>query len=267
MKKHVLNFASCFLVLAISLTGCQGINGNGTNELKASGIISATEINIASQIGGTVVSVDVNEGSQVKKGDVLFQLDDALLQAQRDQASAAVTVAEKAVNSARIQYDIAVNNARLQDQQNRINSWNIPQPEEFDLPVWYFDKEEKINSAKSEVDAAAADLDIERENLKKVLADNSSRDFLSAEKRLAKAQVAFLIADQVLTQANDAQDKEDISNYANDLYDTAKTELSSAQTDYNRLLTTQAATEVLEARARVRVAQERMDRVVLKPSS
>ena len=262
MKKHVLIFASCFLVLAISLTGCQGINGNGTNELKASGIISATEINIASQIGGTVVSVDVNEGSQVKKGDVLFQLDDALLQAQRDQASAAVTVAEKAVNSARIQYDIAVNNARLQDQQNRINSWNIPQPEEFDLPVWYFDKEEKINSAKSEVDAAAADLDIEKENLKKVLADNSSRDFLSAEKRLAKAQVAFLIADQVLTQANDAQDKEDISNYANDLYDTAKTELSSAQTDYNRLLTTQAATEVLEARARVRVAQERMDRVV-----
>jgi len=262
MKKHVLIFASCFLVLAISLTGCQGINGNGTNELKASGIISATEINIASQIGGTVVSVDVNEGSQVKKGDVLFQLDDALLQAQRDQASAAVTVAEKAVNSARIQYDIAVNNARLQDQQNRINSWNIPQPEEFDLPVWYFDKEEKINSAKSEVDAAAADLDIERENLKKVLADNSSRDFLSAEKRLAKAQVAFLIADQVLTQANDAQDKEDISNYANDLYDTAKTELSSAQTDYNRLLTTQAATEVLEARARVRVAQERTDRAV-----
>ena len=262
MKKHVLIFASCFLVLAISLTGCQGINGNGTNELKASGIISATEINIASQIGGTVVSVDVNEGSQVKKGDVLFQLDDALLQAQRDQASAAVTVAEKAVNSARIQYDIAVNNARLQDQQNRINSWNIPQPEEFDLPVWYFDKEEKINSAKSEVDAAAADLDIEKENLKKVLADNSSRDFLSAEKRLADAQAAFLIADQVLTQANDAQDKEDISNYANDLYDTAKTELSSAQTDYNRLLTTQAATEVLEARARVRVAQERMDRAV-----
>ena len=262
MKKHVLIFASCFLVLAISLTGCQGINGNGTNELKASGIISATEINIASQIGGTVVSVDVNEGSQVKKGDVLFQLDDALLQAQRDQASAAVTVAEKAVNSARIQYDIAVNNARLQDQQNRINSWNIPQPEEFDLPVWYFDKEEKINSAKSEVDAAAADLDIEKENLKKVLANNSSRDFLSAEKRLADAQAAFLIADQVLTQANDAQDKEDISNYANDLYDTAKTELSSAQTDYNRLLTTQAATEVLEARARVRVAQERMDRAV-----
>jgi len=262
MKKHVLIFTSCFLALAISLSGCQGINGNAANELKASGIISATEINIASQVGGTIVAVKVNEGSQVKKGDVLFQLDDALLQAQRDQASAAVTVAEKAVNSARIQFDIAVNGARLQDQQNRVNSWNIPQPEEFALPVWYFDKDEKISAAKTEIDAATEDLEAEKGNLQQVLANYSSQDFLSAEKRLAEAQAAFFIADQVLTQANDAQDKEDISSYANDLYETAETELSSAQADYKRLLTTQAATEVLDARARVRVAQERLDRAV-----
>jgi len=262
MKKHVLIFTSCFLALAISLSGCQGINGNAANELKASGIISATEINIASQVGGTIVAVKVNEGSQVKKGDVLFQLDDALLQAQRDQASAAVTVAEKAVNSARIQFDIAVNGARLQDQQNRVNSWNIPQPEEFALPVWYFDKDEKINAARTEIDAATEDLEAEKGNLQQVLANYSSQEFLSAEKRLAEAQAAFFIADQVLTQANDAQDKEDISSYANDLYETAETELSSAQADYKRLLTTQAATEVLDARARVRVAQERLDRAV-----
>jgi len=193
---------------------------------------------------------------------VLFRLDDALLQAQRNQASAAVNAAEKAVNSARIQYDIAVNSARLQEQQNRVNSWKIPQPKEFQLPTWYFDKGEKINAAKAEVDAAAADLKIEKENLEKVLADNTSQEFLSAEKRLAEAQTAFIIADQVLTQADAAQDKEDISNYANDLYDMAKSELSSAQTEYKRLVTTQAAAEVLEARARVRVAQERLDRAV-----
>ena len=262
MKKHVLIFTSCILALAISLTGCQGINGNGANELKASGIISATEINIASQIGGTVISVTANEGSQVKKGDVLFQLDDAVLQAQRNQASAAVDVAEKAVNSARIQYDMAVNSARLQDQQNRVNSWNNPQPEEFDLPVWHFDKAEKITAAKSEVNSATEELDNEKENLQKVLTNSSSHDFLSAETRLANAQAAFLIANQVFTQANDAQAKEDIFDYANELYNTAQTELSSAQSEYNRLLTTQAATDVLEARARVRVAQERLDRAV-----
>jgi len=262
MKRQAYLFPSLFLSVAILLTGCQAINGNAANELKASGIISATEINIASQLGGTVVSIEVKEGSQVKKGDVLFRLDDALLQAQRNQASAAVNAAEKAVNSARIQYDIAVNSARLQEQQNRVNSWKIPQPKEFQLPTWYFDKGEKINAAKAEVDAAAADLKIEKENLEKVLADNTSQEFLSAEKRLAEAQTAFIIADQVLTQADAAQDKEDISNYANDLYDMAKSELSSAQTEYKRLVTTQAAAEVLEARARVRVAQERLDRAV-----
>ena len=262
MKKHVVIITSCFLALVILLTSCQGINGNTVNELTASGTISATEINIASQIGGTVVSIGVNEGSQVKKGDVLFQLDDALLQAQRDQASAAVIIAEKAVNSARIQYDITLNSSRLQDQQNRVNSWNSSQPEEFDLPVWYFDKEEIIISAKSAVDAAAGDLDIENEKLLQVLDNNTSQELLLAEKRLADAQVAFLIADQVLTQADGAQDNEEISNYANDLYDAAKTELDSAQSDYNRLLTTQGAKEVLEARARVRVAQERLDRAV-----
>ena len=262
MKKHVVIITSCFLALVILLTSCQGINGNTVNELMASGIISATEIDIASEIGGTVVSIGVNEGSQVKNGDVLFQLDDALLQAQRDQASAAVSVAEKAVNSARIQYDITLNSSRLQDQQNRVNSWNSSQPEEFDLPVWYFDKEEKIISAKAAVDAAAGDLDIENEKLLQVLDNNSSQELLSAEKRLADAQIEFLIADQVLTQADGAQDNEEISNYANDLYDAAKTELDSAQSDYNRLLTTQGAKEVLEARARVRVAQERLDRAV-----
>ena len=262
MKKHVVIITSSFLVLVILLTGCQRINGDDANELTASGIISATEIDIASEIGGIVVSVGVDEGAQVEKGDVLFQLDDAFLQAQRDQASAAVIVAEKAVNSAKIQYDITLSSSRLQDQQNRVNSWNNPQPEEFDLPVWYFNKDEISNSAKSEVDAAAGDLDIENEKLLQVLDNSSSQEFLSAERRLADAQVAFSIADQVLTQTIGAQDNEEILNYANDLYDAAKTELDSAQSDYNRLLTTQEAKEVLEARARVRVAQERLDRAV-----
>ena len=262
MKKHVVIITSSFLVLVILLTGCQRINGDDANELTASGIISATEIDIASEIGGIVVSVGVDEGAQVEKGDVLFQLDDAFLQAQRDQASAAVIVAEKAVNSAKIQYDITLSSSRLQDQQNRVNSWNNPQPEEFDLPVWYFNKDEISNSAKSEIDAAAGDLDIENEKLLQVLDNSSSQEFLSAERRLADAQVAFSIADQVLTQTIGAQDNEEILNYANDLYDAGKTELDSAQSDYNRLLTTQEAKEVLEARARVRVAQERLDRAV-----
>jgi multidrug resistance efflux pump len=260
MKNSLSKIISLVIVFSIGLTGCQSLNGQSTAQLNASGTISVAQVNIAPQLGGMVVSVSVEEGSQVKKGDELFRLDDSLLIAQRDQANAAIALAEAAVNTAKVQYELALNVSRLQDQQNRTSSWNITQPTQFELPTWYFDKDEKIESAKAEMETASADLVDEKSNLQKILSDNASQGFIDAEKRVAEAQVAFLIADQVLTQANSAQDKEDLQNFAQDQYDAAETELTSSQSNYNRLLTSQAAKDVLEGRARVQVAQERFDR-------
>jgi len=206
--------------------------------------------------------VSTEEGAQVKKGDELFRIDDSLLKAQRDQADASVTLAESALATAKTQYDLAVDSARQQERQTRINSWNTEQSSQFKLPVWYFDKTEKLASAKVEMDAAKADLDEEKASLEKILNDKASAGFLNAEKRLANAEASFLIADQVLTQATNAKDKEELQDFAQDQYDTAKTELDSAQSNYDRLLTTQAAKDVLEGRARVRVTQERYDRAL-----
>ena len=262
MKNFLSKIISLVIVFSIGLTGCQSLNGQSTAQLNASGTISVAQVNIAPQLGGMVVSVSVEEGSQVKKGDELFRLDDSLLKAQRDQAKAAITLAEAAVNTAKVQYELALNASRLQDQQNRTSSWNITQPTQVELPTWYFDKDEKIESAKAEMETASADLVEEKANLQKILSDNASQGFVYAEKRVADAQVAFLIADQVLTQANSAQDKEDLQNFAQDQYDAAETELTSSQSNYNRLLTTQAAKDVLEARARIQVAQARFDRAL-----
>lgn len=260
MKNSLSKIISLIIVFSIGLTGCQSLNGQSTAQLNASGTISVAQVNIAPQLGGMVVSVSVEEGSQVKKGDELFRLDDSLLIAQRDQANAAIALAEAALNTAKVQYELALNVSRLQDQQNRTSSWNITQPTQFELPTWYFDKNEKIESAKAEMETASADLVDEKANLQKILSDNASQGFIDAEKRVAEAQVAFLIADQVLTQANSAQDKEDLQNFAQDQYDAAETKLTSSQSNYNRLLTSQAAKDVLEGRARIQVAQERFDR-------
>lgn len=262
MKNYLSKIISVVIVFSIGLTGCQSLNGQSTAQLNASGTISVAQVNIAPQLGGMVVSVSVEEGSQVKKGDELFRLDDSLLKAQLDQANAAITLAEAAVNTAKVQYELALNASRLQDQQNRTSSWKITQPTQFELPTWYFDKDEKIKSAKAEMETASADLVKEKANLQKILSDYASQGFVDAEKRVAEAQVAFLIAEQVLTQANSAQDKEDLQNFAQDQYDAAETELTSSQSNYNRLLTTQAAKDVLEGRARVQVAQERFDRTM-----
>lgn len=262
MKKQTFVFVSLMVVLSMVLSACGALGGAQATDLKASGTIAAREVNVAPQIGGQVVSVSVEEGAQVKAGDELFRLDDSLFKAQRAQAEAAVQLAESAVGSAKAQYDLVLNGARLQDRQNRVSSWNTSQPSQFDLPVWYFDNDEKLASAQVEMEAAATDLDKEKANLEKTLKNVASQEFLDAEKRVADAQAAFIIAEQVLNQAKSAQDNEDLQNFAQDQYDAAENELKSAQTDYARLLTTQAAKDVLEARARVKVAQERFDRAL-----
>lgn len=262
MKKQIVSLLSLFVLASLVLSACGVAGGQNSTPLSASGTISAREVRIAPQIGGEVVSISAEEGQQVKAGDELFRLDDSLLAAQRQQAEAAVHLAEAALNTTQAQYDLALNAARSQDQRNRVTSWNKSQPGEFDLPVWYFDKEEKLSSADVEIKAAKENLDKEKANLEKVLKDVASQEFLNAEKRVADAQAAFLISDQVLSQAKNAQDNNDLEDYAQDLRDAAKIELDAAQSDYDRVITTKAAEDILEARARIKVAQERYDRAL-----
>ncbi|MDO8969593.1 MAG: efflux RND transporter periplasmic adaptor subunit, partial [Saprospiraceae bacterium] len=123
-------------------------------------------------------------------------------------------------------------------------------------------KSEKLSSAKSRVDVAGTNRDQGKANLEKVLKDKASQEFLDAEKSVSNAQTAFLIADQVLAQAKSAQNNEVLQNYAQDQYNLAENELKTAQANYKRLLATQAAKDVLEARARTRISQESYDRAL-----
>jgi len=259
MRMKLSLLVSSILILGMALSGCQNLNDQNDTPLHASGTISATQVDIAALIGGTVTAVNVTEGQQVKKGDELFRLDDTLLKAQWHQANDAVGQAEAALTVANVQYEIALNLARLQDQQNKATEWNAANPTQFDLPVWYYDKNEKITSAQAEVENARLALSTEEENLQKILSADASQEFISAEKRLADAQTAFIIAGRVLSQAKSARDKEELQSFAQDQYDAAENELNSAQDEYNKLLTNQAVQDVHDGRARVRVAQKRYD--------
>jgi HlyD family secretion protein len=221
---------------------------------------------VASEIGGKVVEVLVEEGQPVKSGDVLFILDDALLQAQREQAAAAVQVAEAALNAARVQqesaqtqYDLVLLAARQQDQLNRVSAWDASLPDEFSLPVWYFEKDEELSAAEKEVAEAKAALESELANLDDVLTNASNANFFMAEERLAEAQTSFVVARQVLERAEQAQDNQALREQAQKQLDAAQAGLKAAQETYNRLLTSTASQDVLEVRARVAIARARYD--------
>ncbi len=261
-----------FLVLLIASMGLILAACGGTTEtavdglLSASGVISAKDLNISPEMSGKVTEIFVDEGDWVNEGDVLFKLDDEIITAQYEQAKAAVGVAESTVSAAeaqlaaaRIQNELAVQGVRAQDQQSRSAAWLTPQSNEIELPVWYFVKAENIAALETESANAEDGLVIYQADLADLLADLSNDDFVAAEEDLAAAQAALTISAYTLQQANQAQDREDLVDVAQEMYDSALADLDSVQLTYDRLLTTAAAEEVLEARAKVAVSQARYD--------
>lgn len=66
----------------------------GEDVLVASGSIEGETVAIVSEFGGRIVGLYADEGDEVEAGEVLVELDDSLLQAQKAQAEAAVVAAE-----------------------------------------------------------------------------------------------------------------------------------------------------------------------------
>ena len=280
-------FINLLLVLSMFIltTSCQSLTGGNNQGIQASGVVEAVEVVVSAETGGRVAEVFVSEGDQVQPGDPLFRIEDDLLQAQKDQANAGLAAAqatlqtaqdgakfaENGVSLAQAQLDTAqasldvsqlqsketLNEARSQDQSKRDSAWSADTPNEFDLPVWYYQKSEEMTAAETELITAEKDLEAERANFQSVIQDSSHIDLAQAESRLAEAQAAFLVAQDVLDQAKDARDKPELEKYAQDVFDSAKSELDAAQSDYDQLLSEQTASDVLEARARLAVAERR----------
>ena len=275
MNKRLVYALLC-LPLLISLGACDLLPStkNDDDIISASGTIEAREVAIAPEIGGKVISVSVEEGDTVEEGDVLLRLDDGLLQAQYDQAAAVVDVAGAAVEaakaqleSAQIQYEIALQTARFQEQPGRVASWQDPISDDLKLPAWYFAKKERISAAEAEVGAAKEALDVELANLEIARASASGEDFVATEERLAKAQATLGNARQTLLLARAAKEAgaregQRLVDVAQDQLDSAEAEREAAELAYDRILSTSASDEVLEARARAAVAQVRYDNAV-----
>ncbi len=269
MKKHLAILVSLIVVFSVGLSGCDTLNGANNTELKASGAISARKVNIAPLIGGQIVSVNFEEGAQVKAGDELFRLEDSLLRAQHDVAAAsletaqaAVVVAEAGLASAQVQYDSAIKAALSEERPNRTADWLADMPADFDQPSWYFSKAEQMESAKVKLAASETALKQAQETLSSVVQREGSQNFLRIEQQLSDARLAYQIAQSVLDKANEAQEGQALKDEAQTAFDDAKADLEDAQQDYAKELTTEGAVDVLEARAKVFIAQELYDTAV-----
>jgi HlyD family secretion protein len=224
--------------------------------------------------------------------DSLLAAQQAVAVAQVESAKAGAQAAQNALNTATRQYQISLETALEQDKATRLRDWFSRDPNRFDQPGWYFTRDEQIRAAQAKVDAALQALEEAQANLTRVTRSLEVADFLKAEERLLDARLEYLIAEGVNDRAQNSADAdvpvgrynrthcgtnegyfvgnarltnlvygcrgdEHLSESSQAFYDNAKTELDSAQAAYNDLLSTQAADEVLQARADVAVAQER----------
>ena len=257
------------LVSAGIYYGFRALNGNGDGQLNASGTIEAVVVNVSPEMAGKVQDVLISEGQAIQADAPLLHLDDSLLQSEKqtaqtalDSANAAVRTAEIALESAKLQYDLTLSNALQQESNNRIAIWDESKPTQFDQPVWYFSKEERMQAAQAEVDVKKAALDDAMKKLDEISQRAGSSDFLEVEANLIQMRLAFQNAQDVFDSTSGASDSQDLRDAAQITLDEAEIDLEDAQKDYDDALTTDGAIDVLEARADAIVAQEAYDRTV-----
>jgi HlyD family secretion protein len=85
-----------YLLFALTLLAAACTPDAPENALRVSGHVEATEVHIASEVGGRILELRVAEGDRINSGDVIAKLDtrDTELQIQRARADRATAVAQ-----------------------------------------------------------------------------------------------------------------------------------------------------------------------------
>jgi HlyD family secretion protein len=264
--RRIIPLIFLLLIVIVGSIYLISVSGPQDGPLQASGIVEAVEVIVAPEIGGRVAEVRVEEGLLVDAGQELFRLDDSLLLAQRDQALAAVastqaalSTAQSAVETARIQLEIALAQARAAELTGPADAWRQFSPGAFDLPMWYFLQDERIEAAQRELEAAELALADERQAASGILESEVGAALHDAESSLVLALEAYIVARQVLDRANLAWNNQALRDAAQDLFDEAEARLEHEQQAYDELFSDEQAEEVLEARARLAAAEARYD--------
>lgn len=244
---------------ALAYVGYRTLNDSVSAGLTASGSIEATIVNISPELAGKVLAVDVEEGSIVESNDPLLHLDPNLLASQQAVAAAQVDSANAALASAQTKYDQTLQAALSAQDAQRAKDLRISAPDEFNQPLWFIDQSDLITAAQTEVDASKAALDEAVANLEKVVSDLGNAQYLDIEKKLSEARAAFLIADKVKVQAENAVEAGAVQDAAYDYYNDTLDELQRVQDDFNALTNTEAEDDIKYARGQVVIAQQRYD--------
>jgi HlyD family secretion protein len=287
----VLVVGGYYGVRALTANGSGQLKASGTIETVSVNISPELSGKVAEVLVAEGQSVKAGE-ALLTFDAVLLKEQRKAAAAGLDSARAGSQTAQNALDIARAQYQQTLEAALVQGRKTRLQDWFAKDQLQFNQPNWYFSRSEQIQAVQAQVDDAKKAWDEAETKLAGVTQALDKADFLAAEQRVLNARVAYLISKDVnergqnSTDANAPQGRynkahcgtnqgyelatgrltnlyhtctgnQQLSAASQTLYDDAQAELTSAQQAYDKLLTTQAADDVLQARAEVEVTQER----------
>lgn len=127
-EKKQLKLLSGFLLIGIAVV--TGYILAGPSYIEANGHIGAYSISVSSPILGTMTQRYAEEGDLLKENQVLFQLDDRLLTAKKNQAQTRLKYAKEELGQKRVHSEIVMQeylHARRDFDQNQISSQELDQ--------------------------------------------------------------------------------------------------------------------------------------------
>ena len=185
--------------------------------LNASGTVEAVEVVVAIEVGGQIAEVMIEEGDPVQVGDVLVKFEDEMLQAQYEQA-------EAALSQAQVNYELIAAQPLHEQRQVAISNAQLE----------YISAKQVLNDLVNNADLARAQAQQALED-----AEQALEDLINPELQQAMALEAIAVAEKLIDQAEkrarnlkSSADQADIDAAEADLV-LARDALDKAQDDFD----------------------------------
>ncbi len=231
MKKALSSSIKPVITISLLLLLMAGCGTPVSFEL--SGTVRSTQIDIASEVTGKVLSLEKNEGSLVKKDDVIAVLDSGMQELivaqqqaivdmkvakleelkagtrpeQLDQFEASVKAAEAAVNNAhtgvataQTGYDYWLE--KYEDAKDDYESQFIEESGLADIKYKLDTAKQQLDSAKKQLQSSAAQLEGAKAQLSLLEKGSTSQTIAAAEADLKQSRAAFEQASLILSRYN-----------------------------------------------------------------
>src|SRR5437763_458974 len=163
MRKRVLILVVVLAAAGAAVYAFRGAGKPPENRLIVSGNIELTEVNIAFKTAGRLIERSVDEGDNVKKGQIIARLDRDQLNAQRERETAGVASGEAQLVQARTAVDLqrATLEADIETRRGDLAAAEarLAELKNGARPQEKLDAHAAVEAAASELDRASKDWD------------------------------------------------------------------------------------------------------------